>query len=352
MTLPPRNAVVTALQRREPGSRLQPLPGDASTRRFYRWEGSDSSRIVMDYGGPCAGCLDPAMTHLFQAAGLPVASILEIEFSLGFLVLEDLGPTMLEARVQPLGGHGPTPPELLLAAELAAQVATQGTPILDGSPRARRPALNASRFRFEMDFFLEHFVLGWLRGEVADEGSSFRPPAGLQPLRQSLFALAERAAADGRSVLCHRDFHSRNLMWTADRAESTSALAMVDIQDAQRGPRGYDLVSLLYDAYVDLAPAWQASMVEAYFRQLKQAGRSDWLSGLESRLPDLGAERMIKALGTFGFQVRRMGRPQFAEGVPRTLARLRGLLGSTAELRRLGDSLEAAGALETPDLAV
>ena len=47
-------------------------------------------------------------------------------------------------------------------------------------------------------------------------------------------------------MLCHRDYHSRNLMLRAGE------LYIIDFQDARMGPDTYDLVSLLRDSYVDL----------------------------------------------------------------------------------------------------
>ena len=50
-------------------------------------------------------------------------------------------------------------------------------------------------------------------------------------------------------MLCHRDYHSRNLMLHG------GALYIIDFQDARIGPDTYDLVSLLRDSYVDLPDA-------------------------------------------------------------------------------------------------
>ena len=47
-------------------------------------------------------------------------------------------------------------------------------------------------------------------------------------------------------MLCHRDYHSRNLML------HEAQLYIIDFQDARMGPDTYDLVSLLRDSYVDL----------------------------------------------------------------------------------------------------
>ena len=63
-------------------------------------------------------------------------------------------------------------------------------------------------------------------------------------------------------VLCHRDYHSRNLML------HDGSLYIIDFQDARMGPDTYDLVSLLRDSYVDLT-APQVDELIAFFLALK-----------------------------------------------------------------------------------
>ena len=67
-------------------------------------------------------------------------------------------------------------------------------------------------------------------------------------------------------MLCHRDYHSRNLMLHEGR------LYMIDFQDARMGPDTYDLVSLLRDSYVDLAEVAVDELI-AYFLALDRAAR-------------------------------------------------------------------------------
>src|SRR5438105_1464019 len=68
-------------------------------------------------------------------------------------------------------------------------------------------------------------------------------------------------------VLCHRDYHSRNLML------SDGSLYIIDFQDARLGPDTYDLVSLLRDSYVDLTDR-EVDELTAYFLALKHGDRS------------------------------------------------------------------------------
>jgi aminoglycoside/choline kinase family phosphotransferase len=325
----PRPELEADLLARFPGAWLTPMVGDASTRRFWRLHlPAGGSRVVMDYGQPFeAPPDDVALTRILETAGLPVAALLEARPGTGCLVLEDLGDRTLESALSALpdGAGGDAPRERFYAAavDLAVGVARRGSPALAASERAAGPALDAARFRFEMDFFLEHFAAG-LRGTVVSP-----------ELRRALHELADAAASSSAPVLCHRDYHSRNLMVRSD-----GSLAMVDIQDARWGPDTYDLASLLRDAYVEVDEALVDRMIDR-FRQAV-GGSAD---ALRTRFDLVAAERMVKALGTFGYQATVRGNARYLEGVPRTLRRLRHTLAGSPGLVPLGERLSGAGLL-------
>jgi aminoglycoside/choline kinase family phosphotransferase len=296
-----------------PGRTVAPIAGDASGRRFYRLAGgSGASLVIMEYGEPFEDPTDDMiLTRIFQDAGLPVAGIVHTCGEGGFLVLDDLGEHTLEQRLAELPSAGP---EFYAGAvDLAARLADAGTAALDRSGRSRSPALDQARFRFEMGYFLDHYYVGFLGNPDAD--------THIQPLKAFVMELADQAAAVQPTVLCHRDFHSRNLV-----VSRTGRLAMVDIQDGRRGPLGYDLASLLWDAYVDLDAGLRQEMI-ALFREKTGQG-----SSFETSLRTLGLQRTLKALGTFGFQISVMGRDRYRSAIPRTLVNIRDLAGDIAAL--------------------
>jgi aminoglycoside/choline kinase family phosphotransferase len=307
---------------------VAPITGDASARRFWRvlLPGGDS-RVLMDYGVPFENETDDVrLARIFREAGLPVAEILDVAPAVGCLLVEDLGERSLETSVAWANGRlRPNARALIESAViLAARVASTGTPVLARSERSHGPALDAERFRFETDFFVEHFV-GGLCGTPAPER-----------LTPSLHALAALAADTPRRVMCHRDFHSRNLMVRPD-----GGLAMVDIQDARWGPDTYDLASLLRDGYIEIEEDWIDPLVELYVSTLDEPPAH----GFRARFDLVSAQRMIKALGTFGYQATARNAPRYLDGVPRTVRRLRELLPRMGETRGLFDLLSETGVL-------
>jgi aminoglycoside/choline kinase family phosphotransferase len=328
----PRREIGRYLEREFPGAAVERLAGDASTRIFYRIRvPGGQSVVLMDYVEPFDGETDDIrLGKIFRDAGLRVAGLLRVSAEVGCLVLEDLGDHSLETLLHETDAppQGPPPQPLVRAVELAALVASKGTPLLARSDRAAGPALDAERFRFEMDFFLEHFAAG-LRGirELPEE------------LRGKLHGLADRAAASPRRVLCHRDFHSRNLMVLDD-----GSLAMVDVQDARWGPDTYDLVSILRDAYIEIEDAWIDPLIQIYLEALDDPPEP---VAFGERFQIVAAQRMIKALGSFGYLTIATRGGRYLDAIPRTVGRLRTLLPKSKETKDLFEFLTRSGLLNT-----
>src|SRR5207302_2173835 len=110
----------------------------------------------------------------------------------------------------------------------------------------------------ELNFFARHFLEAYRGATLGDaERAAFE---------KEWLAINGELAAEPR-VLCHRDYHSRNLML------HDGSLYIIDFQDARMGPDTYDLASLLRDSYVDFTEA-QVDAFMAFFLALR-SGRPD-----------------------------------------------------------------------------
>jgi len=180
--------------------------------------------------------------------------------------------------------------------------------------------LDSERMKREMDFFVDHFLChALLQGTAID------------PLREILHLLVDRI--DPSPVFAHRDFHSRNMLRRRDR------IYLVDFQDSLAGPPGYDLVSFAFDSYLELGPLRPVLLAEADREGVTVDRRQFLLVALQ---------RNIKALGTFGFQVRVRRNLVYRRYIPRTLrhvsVNLRQL--NDRELRPLADYFAMASNIE------
>ena len=83
------------------GASLEPLAGDASTRRYYRGCGRDGTSVVlMENGEPK---LFATWAAFYQALGLRVPEVLGRDDAAGLMLLEDLGDEMLQHRLESAG---------------------------------------------------------------------------------------------------------------------------------------------------------------------------------------------------------------------------------------------------------
>lgn len=293
-------------------TRCTALAGDASDRSFFRIHAPElSSLVAVVHPEP----FDLEELPYFQVGrflreiGARVPAILSSYPGEGILLVQDLGDdTMLEV----LGRSGDPEREDLYreAVRTILLLQEEGTRSLTPDLPSSRTALDRNRLLFELRFFSEHYIGGLLDSPLGAEQED-RLDAWFQELAETVSGY-ER-------VLCHRDFHSRNLMVREGR------LWMVDFQDARIGPYTYDLASVLSDSYVDLQEELIEEMLDLY---VKERGESP---GREALRPSRFREeyemtclqRNIKALGTFAYQAVVKKNRRYLEDVPRTLEKIR-----------------------------
>ena len=305
-----------------PATRLERLAADASDRRFVRVVPPGApSRVLVVHERP----FDPEtlplirVAELFRQLPVPVPAIHGTHAALGIVVVEDLGDTMLEdaAATLPAVERGARYRE---AVEIVAAIQQGGRRLAGSGAGPFGLAFDVAKLTQELQFFVEHFVAGF-------RGQALTAPAQ-RALDEEFRALASAMAAEPR-VLCHRDFHSRNLMLHRDR------LHVIDFQDARMGPDTYDLVSLLRDAYVKLEAAEVDGLLTHY---QAVAGVHDG-TALRRRFVRTTVQRALKALGTFGYQIGVRRNSRYRDAIPRTLAYARDAIGRAPEQRRLGELL-------------
>jgi len=305
------------------GARVVPLTGDASDRRYLRVLVPGASSIVLAvHAGPFDYATLPFVNvaELFLRLSIPVPAIYGHEDDLGILALEDLGDVTLQAHV---GVAAPAEHVALYrqAVGLIATIQRRGQELASPAYVPYRVAFDAEKLGWEMDFFVKHFLEAYRGVQFADGTRS--------ALRRELFAIVEELAAEPR-VLCHRDYHSRNLMLHEGR------LYVIDFQDARMGPDTYDLASLLRDSYVDLGESTVSDLI-AYFLALK--GMPGQERAFRTRFDLMALQRNLKALGTFGYQTTARRNPVYIQYMPRTLRYVRTALEHYPRFGRLHELL-------------
>lgn len=183
------------------------------------------------------------------------------------------------------------------------------------------PEFNAALYRWEQSYFFEN-CLGRIFG--CDETTQ-RDLASLPALN----LMAERLASLPR-VLVHRDFQSQNIIVRNGQA------FLIDFQGMRPGLAEYDLASLLFDPYIQMSETEREELY-AYYRE-RCAGAST--SALEDETLCLCAiQRLMQALGAYGFLGLAKGNRHFLSHVPAAIASLRELVAERVGLEPLGAAL-------------
>jgi aminoglycoside/choline kinase family phosphotransferase len=319
--------IIEYLERQHVGPcRVVALSGDASDRRYFRVVPAEGgSSVLALYARPFESGALPFVNvaELFAAMPVPVPRVIGHAGDLGIIAQEDLGDLTLQAHL----GAAPAAQRAALYEQAVSFIVTiqrRGRELCSPHFVPFGLAFDVEKLDWEMDFFIRHFLEAYRGAALTD--------AHRAALRQALHAITSALAAEPR-VLCHRDYHSRNLMVAA-----AGTLHVIDFQDARMGPDTYDLVSLLRDSYVDLPEALVDTLIDAYLIQTSRAGQRDTF---RRRFDLMALQRNLKALGTFGYQTTTRQNPVYTQYIPRTLRYVRNTLERDGRFAAIRDLLGA-----------
>ncbi len=183
------------------------------------------------------------------------------------------------------------------------------------------PEFSVPLYRWEQNYFVENCL-----GRIFHLGDDRRQTLVSLP---ALAQIAERLAALPR-VLVHRDFQSQNII--VRNAQGY----LIDFQGMRPGLPQYDLASLLFDPYVRLTPAERDEILSYY---IERRGLRTKAAPFREILCLCAMQRLMQALGAYGFLGLAKGNRHFLAHVPAALASLRGLVDEIDGLTPLGAAL-------------
>jgi aminoglycoside/choline kinase family phosphotransferase len=292
---------------------LVPVGRGGSDRDFFHIDSpGGGSAILMHYGrlreenNYYAG-----IAGFLRQIGVAVPTLLGHDSERGLLLMEDLGnENLFDLRDTPWEIRCDLYEKTLaLAAKLHAFS-------LDRFPTGLRlmPGFDANLYRWERDYFREYCVQNVCRIDLADWDD--------EALEAELSALAERLLSTPPALI-HRDLQSQNVI--IRRGEPV----LIDFQGMRLGIPFYDLGSLLCDPYVGIREADRTALLGYYYDLSRSSyGRDEFreLFLLAS------AQRLMQALGAYGFLGLKRGKPHFLAHIHPALENL---VAVTAEAGRL-----------------
>lgn len=172
-------------------------------------------------------------------------------------------------------------------------------------------------YRWEQDYFRDHFVRNVCGIELE--------PSFEKQLETELSALAKRLKQTKRCLI-HRDLQSQNVMIHDGEP------FLIDFQGMRFGSLFYDLGSLLCDPYVEFSSDQRMDLLLYYYNLSKQ--NLSW-EGFKKMFWTASAQRLIQALGAYGFLGLKKGLKAFLEHIPAGVQNLHLAASQAASLPRL-----------------
>ncbi|MCL9999292.1 MAG: phosphotransferase [Erythrobacter sp.] len=276
-------------------ARVEPLPGDASFRRYFRLARAGEAAMLMHAPPPHE---DPApflhVAHWLNDNGLRAPAILAEDAGKGWVLTEDFG----NDRMRDWLYVNPGEERAAYAAAVDALAALHSLPPGPFAP------YDMAVYQREAALLTEWWCPA--QGLTVDaEGYAAAWDAVLAPV------LARQTP--GVTVL--RDYHAENIMLLGGKASAPQGL--IDFQDALVGHPAYDLVSLLQDARRDVDVHLETAMLLHYSAAIGGAD-DDFLADYAT----LGAQRNAKIVGIFTRLNARDGKPRYLAMIPRVWAAL------------------------------
>jgi len=284
---------------------VTPLEKGGSERKFYRIRFGDESIIFVKYSGhkeENRHYVDIA--RFLNGAGVPVPEIHHHDSEEGLIWMQDLG----EQDLWSFRNASWTPRRALYESTLdgVLRMHTQATKLANGADLRLERVFDADLYLWEQGYFFENCLGNYFQTPE----SELTELAALPALREATTALAARPR-----MLVHRDFQSQNVMI------HEGAAWLIDFQGMRYGLAQYDLASLLYDPYVALTSDERCELLAFYKKRLEQNG-----TPVDSDFDEIfrwcALQRLMQALGAYGFLGLKKNRPDFLAHTPVALRSL------------------------------
>ncbi len=174
-------------------------------------------------------------------------------------------------------------------------------------------------YRWEQNYFRDHLV--------RDVCGIKLEPFFEQELEVEMVTLREHLSVS-KYCLIHRDLQSQNVMIRNDEP------FLIDFQGMRSGNPLYELGSLLCDPYVDFSDRERNELLFFYYGLCER--NVDWVT-FQNIFWEASAQRLMQALGAYGFLGLKKGLKGFLEHIPAGLRHLHHATSQTPSLPRLSE---------------
>jgi N-acetylmuramate 1-kinase len=306
---------------------VEKLTGDASTRRYYRIEGSGKTYVVC-LANPLEKeqNMSPFMEvqKILESSDIRVPKIFDYDPSLGYFLEEDLGDQTL---LNYLSNNEDQKNEFNIYKKVIdILINIHKIPTNEMIDKVCiEQAFDFNKLYSEIEFTNKFLITNFLGHKTSKEES--------EQLKRGFSKICQELSEQER-LLTHRDFHTRNIMVLNDE------FVTIDFQDARMGIAQYDLVSILEDAYYKIERSDKYQLKKYYYTTF--LSKRDQGYSFEQFLYHydlMAVQRSYKAMGSFTYINATRGDQRYLKYVGYCFENLRSILARHEEFQELRSTL-------------
>lgn len=314
----------------EDSSDMTLLPESGSYRRYYRIRSKHKHALGAFYDSPPENKAFIELSRHFKKSGMNVPEIYMVDDDFKAYLLEDLGDEVLFNHINSIKKQHGFNDELLniyksVIDELIKFQMVAGKNV-DYSVCYPSGEFDTQAYMWDLNYFKYNFL------KLA------QIPYNEYYLEEDFRKLVQLVMSVESSYFVYRDFQTRNIMIHKNK------LYFIDYQGGRRGPVHYDLVSLLFQARVEMPAEIREQLIDYY---IKEAEKIDPRSVQDFRhhFYKFVLIRILQTLGAYGFRGLHEKKSHFLRSIPLAINNIKWLMDNKKIPHDLGELVKCLNAI-------
>lgn len=288
-----------ALWKGKEAESIRLLPASGSHRRYYRITLDGESLLGVYNDNLPENRAYFSFTRQFREQGLDVPRILHIDRDETVYFVEDLGDrTLFSLLPRPWGTDYRQEEAYAYYPEVIRQLIRFQNARIDYDHVYPVAEFDSVPMMWDLNYF-KYFFLKL-------SGLEFSETA----LEKDFRNLCRFLDPGGKRAFLYRDFQSRNIMINNGKPW------FIDFQGGRKGPLGYDLASLLYDAKADLPFSMREELLDFYIEEARTHITGFENEAFRNEFHACVLLRILQAMGTYGLRGFHEKKDLFLKSIP------------------------------------
>jgi len=312
------------------------LPESGSYRRYYRIKSKHHHALGAYYESPHENKAFIELTRHFKKCGLNVPEIYLVDDDYKTYLLQDLGDVVLFNHIHDLRKKHGFDDELIAIYkntidELIKFQIVAGASV-DYSVCYPSGEFDTQAYMWDLNYFKYNFL------KLA------QIPHNEYYLEEDFRKLVQLLMSVESSYFVYRDFQTRNIMMHHDK------LYFIDYQGGRRGPVHYDLVSLLFQARVEMPENIRELLIDYYISKAEKVDPRS-VRNFRQHFYKFVLIRILQTLGAYGFRGIHEKKVHFLRSIPLAINNIKWLIQNNKIPHDLGELVKCLNAIiESPEL--